>query len=108
MLILNLVLTELVVEESHILQKFVFEQEQSKQKRFGSLVVHHTATEHSSSKGLPTPTEQPSFVLSVNANSNADENHEQRRENHGNKYPRLNNHNVGSSLGEGKYVLSVE
>lgn len=107
-LILNLVLTELVAEENHILQKFVFEQEQSKQKQFGSLVVHHTATEYSSSKGLPTPTEQPSFVLSVNANSNADEDREQSRQNHGNKYPRLNSHNVGSSPVEGKYVLSVE
>ncbi|XP_029208917.2 structural maintenance of chromosomes protein 1A-like isoform X2 [Acropora millepora] len=72
-------------------------QEQSKQKQFGSLVVHHTATEHSSSKGLPTPTEQSSLVLSVNANSNADEDREQSRQNHGNKYPRLNSHNVGSS-----------
>ncbi|KAK2559838.1 hypothetical protein P5673_017389, partial [Acropora cervicornis] len=89
--------SQLVVAENHILQKFVFEQEQSKQKQFGSLVVHHTATEHSSSKGLPTPTEQPNFVLSVNANSKADEDREQSRENHGNKYPRLNSHHVGSS-----------
>lgn len=91
-----------------ILPKFVFEQEQSKQKQFGSQVVHHTATEHSSSEGLPTPTDQPSFVLSVNVNSNADEDREQRRENHGNKYPRLNSRYVGSSPMEGKYVLSVE